>query len=119
MSDPNSLYQWCMNTINDNTECDKLEIKNNSKDLDLTQLLSKELAGKDKEEIQREINEKRRLILNLKRYKKDRDTLTEEIRLQEHKIMEKDTYWNMIFMGIVLVISFGLAIMLIIIFFRK
>ena len=119
MSDPNSLYQWCMNTINDNTKCDDLKPETQSEDLDLTQLLSKELEYKNKKEIQREINEKRRLILNLKRYKKDRDTLTEEIRLQGHRIMEKDTYWNMIFMGIVLVISFGLAIMLIIIFFRK
>jgi hypothetical protein len=119
MSDPNPLYQWCMDTIEGDTEtkCKDLEKGTENTELDLSDLLSKELQGMSEDDITREIAEKKRLILELKRYNEDMDHFTIETQLKDNIALENEVYWNMIYMAIVLVISLGLAITLIYYFF--
>ena len=119
MSDPNPLYQWCMDTMEGDAkkECEDLEKGTENTELDLSDLLSKELQGMSEENITREIAEKRRLILELKRYNEDMDHFTIETQLKDNIALENEVYWNMIYMAIVLVISLGLAITLIYYFF--
>jgi hypothetical protein len=122
MSDPNPLYQWCMDTIEGDTltkedECKNLKEDNTETELDLTKLLTNELHGMSEDDIKRDIAEKRRLILDLKRYNEDMDHFTIETQLKDNIDLENEVYWNMIYMAIVLVISLGLAITLIYYFF--
>ena len=122
MSDPNSLYQWCMDTIEGDTltkeaKCKTLYDDSSKTELDLSDLLSRELQGMSEENITREIAEKRRLILELKRYNEDMDHFTIETQLKDNIELENEVYWNMIYLAMVLVISLGLAITLIYYFF--
>ena len=116
MSDPNPLYQWCVDTIGE-AKCESLDKGTENTELDLSDLLSKELQGMSEDDIKREIAEKKRLILELKRYNEDMDHFTIETQLKDNIALENEVYWNMIYMAIVLVISLGLAITLIYYFF--
>jgi len=119
MSDPNPLYQWCMDTMEGDAkkECEDLNDDSSKTELDLSDLLSRELQGMSEENITREIAEKKRLILELKRYNEDMDHFTIETQLKDNIALENEVYWNMIYLAIVLVISLGLAITLIYYFF--
>ena len=119
MSDPNPLYQWCMDTMEGDTEtkCEDLNDDSSKTELDLSDLLSRELQGMSEDDIKREIAEKKRLILELKRYNEDMDHFTIETQLKDNIALENEVYWNMIYLAIVLVISLGLAITLIYYFF--
>ena len=62
MSDPNPLYQWCVDTIGE-AECESLDKGTENTELDLSDLLSKELQGTSEDDIIREIAEKLRGII--------------------------------------------------------
>ena len=109
------LYEWCKTTFPDRVkDCeDKLKDTETEKDLDLTTILSEELQTKSVDEINKEINRKRRYIVDIKRFLESENHLTNERLSQDNKKEINNLYLEMfslmglivlhIFLGIVII----------------
>lgn len=117
MGDTDSLHSWCEATIKDTNKCDDLKDTVTKDGLDLTQILQEEILKKTDTELQNDINEKRRLIVNLKNLIETRNYFTNERKLEELQKIERDVYYNMIFIGLLLGLAIFMGIALIFYFF--
>ena len=106
------LYEWCKTTFPDK-DCDNLKDNETQNNLDLTTILSEELQNKSNEEINKEINRKRRYIVDIKRFLESENHLTNERLNQDNKKEINNLYLEMfslmglivlhIFLGIVII----------------
>tara|TARA_B100000123_G_scaffold60669_1_gene42442 strand:+ start:215 stop:577 length:363 start_codon:yes stop_codon:yes gene_type:complete len=98
-----NLYDWCMNSFGDESSCSNLkDTSSQNANIELSNILSEELSSKSDADIQREINTKRRYIIDIKRYLENENYFTNQTLSEDNKSEINKKFFEMLgFIGLI------------------